>query len=84
MKFDFLKDCKFICFTAGIAAAVVGKKIAKSPKTRELCVNGLAKGMQFKDDAREALKNMKEDAEDICFEAKAKLNAEEEDDSNEA
>ncbi len=83
MKLDFLKDCKVLCFAAGVAAAVVGKKIVKSPKTRELCVNGLAKGMQLKDDASEALKNMKEDAEDLCYEAKAKLNSAEEAESNE-
>ena len=28
MKFDFLKDKKCWCFAAGIATAVVGKKIA--------------------------------------------------------
>ena len=78
MKLDYLKDCRFLCFAAGVAAAVIGKKVMKNPKTRELCVSGLAKGMQFKEDAQEALKNMKEDAEDLCYEAKAKLNVEEE------
>ena len=28
MKFDFLKDKKCWCFAAGVATAVVGKKIA--------------------------------------------------------
>ena len=34
MKFDFLKDKKCWCFAAGIATAVVGKKIATSDKVR--------------------------------------------------
>ena len=32
MKFDFLKDKKCWCFAAGIATAVVGKKIATTEK----------------------------------------------------
>ena len=82
MKFDYLKDCKVLCFAAGIAAAVVGKKVISSPKTREVLVNGLAKGMQFKADAQETLKNMKEDAQDICYEAKAKLKDDDEEEGN--
>ncbi|MGM9936611.1 MAG: DUF1490 domain-containing protein [Candidatus Ornithomonoglobus sp.] len=78
MKLDCLKDCRVICFAAGAAAALIGKTILKSEKTRELCVSGLAKGMRFKEDAQEALRNMKEDAEDLCYEAKSRLNDEEE------
>ena len=44
MKFNFLKDKKCWCFAAGIATAVVGKKIATSEKVRSMCVSGLAKG----------------------------------------
>ena len=47
MKFDFLKDKKCWCFAAGVATAVVGKKIATSDKVRSMCVSGLAKGMKF-------------------------------------
>lgn len=36
MKFDFLKDKKCWCFAAGIATAVVGKKIATSDKVRSM------------------------------------------------
>lgn len=83
MKLDFLKDSKLLCFAAGVAAAVVGKNVLKSPKTREVCVSGIAKVMQLRDDAREALKNMREDAEDLCYEAKSKMNKAEEADSDE-
>ena len=58
MKFDFLKDKKCWCFAAGIATAVVGKKIATSDKVRSMCVSGLAKGMKFQQEAKETLQNM--------------------------
>ena len=60
---------KVLCFAGGVAAALVGAKVAKSPKTRELCVAGMAKGMKLQQDARV---NMKEDAQDLCAEAKQK------------
>ena len=60
---------KVLCFAGGVAAALVGAKVAKSPKTRELCV---AKGMKLQQDARVTLQNMKEDAQDLCAEAKQK------------
>ena len=67
MKFDFLKDKKCWCFAAGVATAVVGKKIATSDK-----------GMKFQQEAKETLQNMREEAEDMCYEAKSQLNDEEE------
>ena len=63
---------KVLCFAGGVAAALVGAKVAKSPKTRELCVAGMAKGMKLQQDARVTLQNMKEDAQDLCAEAKQK------------
>lgn len=74
MKLERLKDCRVLCFAAGVAAVPVIKKILKSDKTREVCVSGLAKGMQFYQDAQESIRNIKEDAEDLCYEAKSKLN----------
>ena len=59
---------KILCFAGGVAAALVGAKVAKSPKTRELCVAGMAKGMKLQQDARVTLQNMK----DLCAEAKQK------------
>ena len=43
---------KVLCFAGGVAAALVGAKVAKSPKTRELCMAGMAKGMKLQQDAR--------------------------------
>ena len=70
MKFDFLKDKKCWCFAAGVATAVVGKKIATSDKVRSMCVSGLAKGMKLQKDAKAAFQNMKDEASDICYDAK--------------
>ncbi|MBR6399666.1 MAG: DUF1490 domain-containing protein [Firmicutes bacterium] len=68
---DVLTSEKFLCFIGGIAAAVVGTKVLKCEKTRELCVQGLAKGMKFKHDTRTAVQNLKEDAQDVYYDAMA-------------
>lgn len=78
MKLEKLKDCRLLCFAAGVAAVPVIKRILKSDKTRKACVSGLAKGMKLYQDAQEAVVNIKEDAEDLCYEAKNSLNNEEE------
>lgn len=71
MKFlDCLKNEKLLCFVGGVAAATYGVKVLKSDKTRKVCVTGLAKCMRLKNDAQAALQNMKEEAEDICYDAK--------------
>lgn len=72
-----LKDCKFICFACGAIAAVAGKKILKSEKTRQACVQGLAKGMKLKHDAQATLQNIKEEAQDICYDAMMEADIEE-------
>lgn len=67
---DCLKNEKFLCFAGGVLAATAGVKAAKSEKTRKACVNGLAKCIKLKNDAQQTLQNMKEQAEDICYDAK--------------
>ncbi len=64
------KNEKLWCAIGGAAAVIVGKKIIKSKKTRQLAVSGLAKGMKLQSDAKEAFRNMKDEAQDICFDAK--------------
>ena len=72
------KNQKVWCAIGGAAAVIVGKKILTAKKTRELAVTGLAKGMKFQQEAKETLQNMREEAEDMCYEAKSQLNDEEE------
>lgn len=64
------KNEKLWCAIAGAAAVIVGKKVIKSKKTRQLAVSGLAKGMKLQNDAKEAFQNMKDEASDICYDAK--------------
>ena len=67
---DFVKNEKFLYFVGGVLAATYGVKAEKSEKTRKVCVNGLAKCIKLQNDAQETFKNMKEEAQDICYDAK--------------
>lgn len=69
--FNLFKNEKLMCALGGAAAVIVGKKILTSKKARQLAVTGLAKGMKLTHDAKEAFQNMKDEAADICYDAKA-------------
>lgn len=74
------KNQKLWCAVGGAAAVIVGKKIVKAKKTREIAVTGLAKGMKLQSDAKAAFQNMKDEASDLCYDAKVEAgihNAEE-------
>ena len=71
---DYLKNEKLLCFVGGVVAATYGVKALKSDKTRKACVSGLAKCIKIQNDAQETFKNMKEEAEDICYDAKQEAN----------
>lgn len=75
---NLFKNQKFLCALGGAAAVIIGKKIVTAKKTRELAVSGLAKGMKLTHDAKEVLQNMKDEAADICFDAKAEAGLDEE------
>ena len=68
---NIFKNEKFWLVAAGAAGVIVGKK------TRQLAVTGLAKGMKLTSDAKSAFQSMKDEAQDLCYEAKeqAGLNA---------
>lgn len=44
-------------------------------KTGKACVSGLAKCIKLQNDAQATFKNMKEEAEDICYDAKKEAEA---------
>ena len=69
---DLLKNKTVLSFVGGIAATIAGAKFLKSDKARTMAVNSLASGMKLKDDAMATYETIKEDAKDICYEAKAK------------
>ena len=77
------KDEKFWCAVCGAAAVILGKKVVKAKKTRELAVTGLAKGMKLKSDAQSALRSMKDEASDICYDAKVKAGIDDEEEVTE-
>ena len=70
------KNEKFMYMLAGAAAVIVGGKIVKADCRRKAAVNSIAKGMKIRDDAKCALQNMKDEAEDICYDAKLKAESE--------
>ena len=55
-------------FVGGMATAVIGSKVLKAPCTREA-------GMKLKNDAAATIQNIKEDAQDICNDAREKAAA---------
>jgi hypothetical protein len=59
-----------LLFAGGVATALAAKKIIKNQTVRELTVKGVAHGMQLRDKAQEVIQNVKEEAVDICHEAK--------------
>ena len=65
-----LKNQKALYFLGGIVSAAVGAKLLKSKSCRDLCVKGLAQGMKLQKDAMETFQNMKEEAADMCYDAK--------------
>ncbi len=75
---NIFKNQKFLCALGGAAAVILGKKILTAKKTRQLAVSGLAKGMKLSHDAKEAFQNMKDEASDICYDAKTEAGIDQE------
>ncbi len=61
---------KNIIFAAGAVAGVVLFNVLKAKPVRKLAVNALAKGMMLKDSVSEEVNNIREEADDLCSEAK--------------
>lgn len=61
---------KLIAFAGGVVATGLAQVIAKQPQVRGAVVDCVAKGMQLKADADEVLQNIKDDAEDVCADAR--------------
>ncbi len=80
---NILKNEKLWLVVAGAAGALIGRKVLTSKKTRELAVSGLAKGMKLTHDAKAVFQDMKDEAEDLCYEAKEKAGLTEESEETE-
>ncbi len=68
--FDWLKKECALCFLAGAVAGVAGFKFAKTEKARTLAVQGIAQGIMAKDCVMEEVSNLREEADEICKEAR--------------
>lgn len=64
------KYTKTIAFVGGVLTATVGAKALKSERVRKATVNVMAKGMKLQQDAMSTLETMKEEAQDLCHEAR--------------
>ena len=58
-----------LLFAAGIATAVVGKKILESKAVKDAATQGMASVMSVRKDAEECFQDMRENAEDIVVDA---------------
>lgn len=77
--FDYLKKEHTLLVLGGAAAGVGILQFLKSQTFRNLAVGTVAKGISIKDSAMEEYNNIKEEAEDICAEAKSVARQEQED-----
>lgn len=72
---EIIKHCvehkHALIFAAGIATAIIGKKVLESKTFKDTATRGMASVISAKKDAEEAFQDMKENAEDIVVEAKA-------------
>jgi hypothetical protein len=66
----FFKNKYVIGFGVGVAASVLGYKAYRSKKLRKAVVRAVACGIKLRDDAKTTLDGIKEEAEDICAEAR--------------
>ncbi|WP_405305791.1 DUF6110 family protein [Methanobrevibacter sp.] len=58
-----------LIFAAGIATAIIGKKVLESKTVKNAATKGMASVMSAKKDAEECFQDMKENAEDIVVDA---------------
>ncbi len=62
---------RLLFFIGGVVAATIARLASGCPKAREMAVQGLAKGMQATEKARQTISKIKVEAEGICKEAQA-------------
>ena len=74
-KEDIINTCAehkhALIFAAGIATAIVAKKVLESKTVKDAATKGMATVMSAKKDAEECFQDMKENAEDIVVDANA-------------
>ena len=70
---DLINTCvenkHLLIFAAGIATAIIGKKVLESKTVKDAATKGMASVMSVKRDAEETFQDMRENAEDIVIDA---------------
>ncbi len=70
---EFLDKClehkHALIFAAGIATAIVGKKVLESKAVKDAATQGMASVMSVRKDAEECFQDMRENAEEIVIDA---------------
>lgn len=61
--------CKIGWFVGGLAAGCAVTKMMTCQKTKDVCIDMLAKGMELKTEAQTVVSDIKQKAEDIYQEA---------------
>lgn len=74
MRYDEIVDKCYehkhvLIFAAGIATAIIGKKVLESKAVKDAATQGMASVMSVRRDAEECFQDMKENAEDIVVDA---------------
>ncbi len=67
---------KLWCFVGGMAATCVGGALSRNTAVRNAAVNGVAQGMLLKEGAQDAMQSIKDDAEDVCADARTQAKVE--------
>lgn len=72
-KYEFIDKCvehkHALIFAAGVATAIIGKKVLESKTVKDAATKGMATVLSAKKDAEETFQDMKENAEDIVVDA---------------
>ena len=72
-KYEFIDKCvehkHVLIFAAGVATAIIGKKVLESKTVKNAATKGMATVLSAKKDAEETFQDMKENAEDIVVDA---------------
>lgn len=69
MMKNLLKNEKAGFFALGVLAATAGVKFLKSKTFRDGCVKAVAGGMKIRNEAASSIEKIREEAQDICFDA---------------
>jgi hypothetical protein len=73
---NMLEKEKSLILVGGVLIGTLGLKLLGSKAAKKLYVKTLAGGMKIKNDAQHLFEKIKEDAEDMCYEASQKANEE--------